>query len=200
MSALDPFFESYYRLRPVNATFTGVHEYDDRLPDWSPDGLAAAAGEMRSLRASFGTAANAATAWSDVAARDRALAVSFLDVQIAEIDSPHFQRGNPSLALGEAVFGIISLITRPFAPAAQRAGALAARLDALPRFLAGARRSIANGVPDQWRVKCLHECDGAARLLGDGIAKWLAIEALDAAAVVRACGPASAAVEEYDTG
>ena len=68
----------------------------------------------------------------DVAARDCALAASYLDVQIAEIDSLQFQRGNPSLALGEAVFGIVSLITRPFAPAAQRAAALAARLDALP--------------------------------------------------------------------
>ena len=37
MKALDAFFESYYRLRPVNATFTGVHDYDDRLPDWSPE-------------------------------------------------------------------------------------------------------------------------------------------------------------------
>jgi hypothetical protein len=34
--ALDRFFESYYRLRPVNATFTGVHAHDARLPDWSP--------------------------------------------------------------------------------------------------------------------------------------------------------------------
>jgi hypothetical protein len=197
MTALEPFFDSYYRLRPVNATFTGVHEHDHRLPDWSPDGLAAAAGEMRSLRASLGPAPAVATSLQDVGARDRALAISFLDVQIAEIESSHFQRGNPSLALGEAVFGIISLITRPFAPAAQRAGALAARLEALPGFLAGARQSIAHGVPDQWRTKCLHECDGAAQLLRDGVARWLAIESLDAAAVVRACGPASAAVEEY---
>ena len=50
---LDAFFESYYRLRPVNATFTGVHEHDHRLPDWSPDGLAAALDEMRRLRASL---------------------------------------------------------------------------------------------------------------------------------------------------
>jgi len=34
MSALAGFFDSYYRLRPVNATFTGVHDFDHRLPDW----------------------------------------------------------------------------------------------------------------------------------------------------------------------
>ena len=38
MSALGAFLDSYYRLRPVNATFTGIHDHDHRLPDWSPDG------------------------------------------------------------------------------------------------------------------------------------------------------------------
>ena len=197
MAALGPFFESYYRLRPVNATFTGIHQHDDRLPDWSPDALAAAADEMRSLRASLAAVATNATSLRDLALRDRALAISFLDVQIAESESPHFQRGNPSLALGEAVFGIVSLITRPFAPAAQRAGSLEARLGALPGFLAGARRSIVHGVPDQWRAKCLHECDGAARLLRDGVARWLAIESLDGESVLRACEKASQAVADY---
>ncbi len=53
MTDLNAFFDSYYRLRPVNATFTGVHTYDDRLPDWSPDGLDRAADEMRALRAAL---------------------------------------------------------------------------------------------------------------------------------------------------
>src|SRR3954452_465828 len=149
MGALDPFFESYYRLRPVNATFTGVHDYDDRLPDWSPDGLAAAASEMRSLRASMARADASAGALRETAARDEALAASFLDVQIAEIESGHFHGSNPSIAIGEAAFGIISLITRPFAPAAQRVGTVVGRLEAIPEFLDGARRSLTNGVPDE---------------------------------------------------
>src|SRR5512140_2355976 len=133
MSALDAFFESYYRLRPVNATFTGVHSYDDRLPDWSPDGLAASADEMRSLRAALDPADMQAGGTGrsedlrDVRARDVQLAIAFLDVQLAELDSQHFKRGNPSLVLGEVAFAVISLITRPFAPAADRARSLARR-------------------------------------------------------------------------
>jgi hypothetical protein len=197
MTALDAFFESYYRLRPVNATFTGVHDYDDRLPDWSPDGLAAAADEMKALRRSLGPEPGDAAALQDVATRDRALAISFLDVQIAEIDSLHFQRGNPSLALGEAVFGIVSLITRPFAPAADRARSVAARLDAWPAFLSGARQSIAHGVPAEWRAKCLRECDGADRLLGEGLPKWIAAEAPDARIVATACERARGALDGF---
>ncbi len=33
METLERFFESYYRLSPVTATFTGVHTHDARLPD-----------------------------------------------------------------------------------------------------------------------------------------------------------------------
>jgi hypothetical protein len=102
---ISGFFDSYYRLRPVNATFTGVHDFDDRLPDWSPEGLAAATDEMRLLRASMRDADAARADLGDVRTRDQALAASFLDVQIAEVESLHFQRGNPSLAIGEAVFG-----------------------------------------------------------------------------------------------
>jgi Bacterial protein of unknown function (DUF885) len=196
---LDAFFESYYRLRPVNATFTGVHDYDDRLPDWSPDGLAAACDEMAAIRASLDAIAADAASLRDVAVRDRALAASFLDVQIAEMASLHFQRGNPSLAIGEAAFGVISLITRRFAPAAERARSLAARLDAIPNFLAGARRSIVDGVPEPWRAKCLHECDGTTKLLRNGVPRWLAVESLDDPQILSACEQAAAAVAAYRT-
>src|SRR5262245_26959290 len=160
MTALGAFLDSYYRLRPVNATFTGVHDYDHRLPDWSPDGLAAAADEMRSLRSELEKGRTEPHLLSDVAARDRELAISFLDVQLAEDGTAHFQRGNPSLVVGEAAFAIVSLITRPFADATTRAEALQARLDALPSFLEGARRSIQVPIPNEWRTKALRECEG----------------------------------------
>src|SRR5438477_7748046 len=153
MTALDAFFESYYRLRPVNATFTGIHDHDDRLPDWSPDGLAAAADEMRRERARLVAARDESlhdSSLHDVGVRDRELAIAFLEVQLAELESGHFQHRNPSLVVGEAAFGIIALITRPFADASTRAAAAIRRLEALPTFLDGARQSIRD-VPDEWR-------------------------------------------------
>jgi hypothetical protein len=196
MTALGRFFDGYYRLRPVNATFTGVHTLDDRLPDWSPDGLAAALDEMRSLRASMPADAEP-IALRDVGARDEGLAASFLDVQMAEIESLHFQRGNPSLAIGEAVFGIISLITRPFAPALQRLDALGRRLDQVPAFLEGARRSIARGVPDAWRARSMRECEGAKRLIREGLRRWLALESLRDDRVLSSAERAGAGFEAF---
>ena len=133
----------------------------------------------------------------DVHARDHALAAACLDVQIAEIESLHFQRRNPSLAIGEAVFGVVSLMTRPFAPASQRLDALVGRLDRVPGFLDGARRSIAGGVPDQWRAKGLRECDGAERVFRDGVRRWLAVESLEDGRALPAAERAGAAFEGF---
>jgi uncharacterized protein DUF885 len=201
MSSLTGFFASYYRLRPVNATFTGIHEHDHRLPDWSPAGLAAAAEEMHRLRDGLVTArGDHGPALDKVDDRDRELAISFLDVQLAEHDSLHFQRGNPSLAIGESAFAAISLMTRPFAPVAARAAAAAARLAAVPAFLEGARGSIADGVPEPWRAKCLRECDGVERLLVQGVPTWIEIESIPTAianALTGAAGKARAALADF---
>jgi hypothetical protein len=194
MTGLDEFFHSYYRLRPVNATFTGVHSYDDRLPDWSPDGLGHASDEMRALRTALIDERRVdlesrddlvASMKHDQAACDRELAISFLDVQLAEDESTHFQRGNPSLALGEVAFGAISLITRPFVPPSERVEPLVARLEAVPAFLSGARQSIEGRVPEPWRLKALRECDGAGILFRDGIRRWASAKGVERPAADR---------------
>ena len=46
---LDRFFEAYYRRRPVNATFIGIHDYDGALPDYSENGAGDTLAEMRAL-------------------------------------------------------------------------------------------------------------------------------------------------------
>jgi len=180
--SLDSLFELYYRLNPVNATFTGVHDFDDRLPDWSPEGLKAAAVDMAALRtalqrdgaAMLGDAELARRDWEQI---DRALADAFLEIQLAELDSGHFQTGNPSLAIGEALFGVISLMTRPFADLEWRMEHAAKRLSAIRTFLAGAERSWSASdrrTPAAWIERGLRECEGGRKLLTTGIDRWLA--------------------------
>ncbi len=203
---LQPFFDSYYRLRPVNATFTGVHDHDHRLPDWSPQGVEAAVAEMTEVRARLNDTAPSAgpasgreaDSLAGVHERDRQLAVSFLDVQLAEHESGHFVQSNPSLALGEAVFSAISLMTRPFARPSVRAAAAIDRLSNIPRFLAGVRKSLTKGTPEEWKAKCLRECDGADALVRNGITRWVAIDNIDDISAKRLSRAADAAAAAFD--
>ena len=38
---------------------------------------------------------------------------------------------------------------------------------------------MTGGIPDEWRLKAIRECDGAERLFGDSIARWLDVEHAD---------------------
>ena len=184
MTALDDFFTHYYARRPVNATFTGVHAYDDELPDWSPDGLAAADAEMSSLgsalEAEYPAPGSVEAFRTSPDLLDAELARGFLEIQRAENASRHGPRGNPALWTGEAVFSIISLVIRDFAPVTDRCEHAAARAEKLSRFLkrgdagAGATLDPRTSLPAPWAERAERDCNGADLLMDAGVTEWTA--------------------------
>src|SRR5689334_8583000 len=181
--------------------FTGVHAYDDRLPDWSPDGVAAMDDEMRSLGEAlareYPAPASAAAFRKSPDLLDAELARGFLEIQRAENASLHGPRGNPALWTGEAVFAIIALMIRDFAPVEVRADAAARRAAAVAAFLG---RCVSTPVPPQWADRAARDGEGAAVLLGEGVKRWTA--ALDVSAprtteVLTAAAAASRHVQEF---
>jgi hypothetical protein len=176
--ALDSFFSHYYRRRPVNATFTGVHMYDDALPDWTAAGLEALDDEMHSLARELSAAhpapSTARTYRDDAHALDAELARCFLETQLTESASTHGVRHNPALWTGEAIFSVISLMIRNFAELDERIENAAARLQAIPEFLRNAMTVIGDaGVPRYWTERAVRELAGAEILLTRGIDAWL---------------------------
>gem|GEM_PF-314681 len=178
--ALNAFFAQYFARNPVTATFTGIHAHDHRLPDWSPQARLLEIDEMRAVHAQVsadhpyphdGFAAFA----RDPDALDAELARANLDVRIAEAQSSHFHRRNPALWTGEAIFGCVSLMIRPFAPFEERLPALAARLSAIPEFLAALRETLTEPTPAVWTQRALRECAAAEELFNVGLLQWLAL-------------------------
>ena len=79
---LDEFFASYYRHRPVNATFIGVHNYDHRLPDFSPQGVDECVAEMETLLKTLRSLPPEPL--TEAQRMDRKLAEGFLEIQLWE--------------------------------------------------------------------------------------------------------------------
>lgn len=160
----------------MNATFTGMHELDRRLPDWSRAGREAEAVEMQQMRTEF---EQHALPFDPVLLRgnpvvlDCELARATLDVRLAEHDSGFFQARNPALWTGEAIFGVVSLMIRDFAPVRERLGAIRARLAAIPAFLGDLPDAITVPVPAQWIARAQRECAAADGLFDRGLAMWL---------------------------
>ena len=182
---LDRFFESYYRLRPVNATFIGVHDHDHRLPDF--DALT----EMRGLLASAPTTADT---WAERI--DLRLATGFLEIQLWECQSRHFHRGNPCCYTGEAIFGAMSLFLTDFAPLGQRVESAIARLEATPAFLDRGIAAIRQA-PIHWTERAIRECRGALSFLTEGIARLMADDGITDPRLQRAADHAALAFTRF---
>ena len=218
---IERFLAHYQERDPVNATFTGLHAYDHRLPDWTREGREEDLTQLGSLvRDLLRAHPTPMTRWAavergkrsaahvprfrgpdwralaaDPLALDAALAGSVLAVRTTELESYHFHDRNPALWTGEAIFGAVSLMIRPFAPRDARLGALEARLVAIPGFLSAMRTVLVGRVPPRWIDRARRECLAAARLFDRGLTQWLEEEPVDprAAERVRAAGQQAAA-------
>jgi hypothetical protein len=171
------FLDHYYRRRPVNATFTGMHAYDGALPDWSPAGLAAMDDEMRQLIAQLALehpAPDTARAYLlDPDLLDAELMRGFCEIQLSENAGRHGVRGNPALWSGEAVFSIIALMIRDFGSFDDRLRAAVERMLAIPAFLGQASVTLGDGpLPVPWVERALRDCEGAAILFAAGAKRW----------------------------
>ena len=206
---IDPvgdFFDHYYRRRPVNATFTGIHEYDGELPDWSPSGLAATDAEMRDIRSRLAerepVPSIAAAYRHDANLLDAELIRGFCAIQASEHAGFHGPRRNPGLWTGEGVFSVISLMIRDFAPLADRVAAATNRMNALPGFLIQARETLGDApLPAAWTTKAQRDCDGAAILFRRGVASWLesgSLSAGDRAVTLAAADRALKAFQDFN--
>jgi hypothetical protein len=205
-TALDRFFATYYRQRPVSATFTGLHDHDDVLPDWSADGLERACDEMRALRRDLATAGLVPDADVTIfpSQVDLALADGALEIALAEHDSGHFVHANPSLWTGEAIFGVLSLVTRDFAPLAVRLRSAHQRLNAIPPFL-DEIANLRDAAPADWVNRARRECHAAQRLFGVALPEWIkglmatdpaGVAAIDATSWIASSTAAAAAFKQ----
>ena len=154
---LDDFLTAYYRLRPVNATFIGVHEFDEALPDLSEAGTAATLDNADGLLARLHSLPPEELSAAE--ALDRQLAEGFLLIQRWESSSAHFGWGNPSVATGEAVFGVLGLLLQG------RRDAAKARLAGLPALLQAAEQHV-RAAPRAWVERARRECTGGRLLMG----------------------------------
>src|SRR5256885_9494875 len=134
--AIERFFEQLMELRPVEATYHGLDEHDGRLPD----GSAASALELQALVRRFDSELAVAKDGLDLdLARYYAALTRF---QLEELRLWARMPEAPD-QVGTAVF---LLFARDHAPLEDRLTAIAARLEAVPAYLAASREQLTEPV------------------------------------------------------
>ena len=158
------YFETSYRLQPVEATWLGVHTYDDQLGDFTDDGFEERAAVAREFQARL------AGVQPDVLAPaervDYALLQSDMATTLLFVEEIAHWRKDPNLYAEYPLMGVFLLATRDFAPLEQRLQRALGRLRAVPQVLAAGRQNVANPPAVFCHVAAQTAAGGAAFLRG----------------------------------
>ncbi len=187
-TTFSAFLDEYLALHPTAATTIGDHRHDGRWPDTGEAGRAARLAALDRWSGEFAGLDPAGLTVDEAIDRDLVLAVLEAD-RFAETELQE-DRWDPLdwvYLLGNGLFGLLS---RDFAPLADRLASVAARLEGMPAVLDGARAALV-GTADGRPVGRFQTETAIARL--PGIGEQIE-EALEAAAGAAATDPAVAAV------
>ena len=161
----EEFVEESLRLWPVEATAAGIHDYDHRLPDDSPEGFRARSAWLRDLEQRLA----ASVTWEELPTEQRvdyALLRSRIGLLRAELEEIRAHARDPVGCLRTALDGVALLVARPFAPLEERREAIIGRLMAIPEYLAAACASLEQ-VPAAWVELALEVADGGPPFIND---------------------------------
>ncbi len=136
-----------FRLDPLSATAAGIHDHDDRWPDFSAAGREHHLAWIHGWDARLTALDPALLSSNEAIDRDRLLAV--LAAQRHALGELREDAWDPLwwiFVLGDGLFG---LLAREFAPPAVRLASVAGRLEGIPAVIAAARESLGSlaGVP-----------------------------------------------------
>jgi uncharacterized protein (DUF885 family) len=137
----EEFVELFMRHHPVKATEAGIHDYDGKLPNDSPDGVKERIVWLRDLEQRL----VAAVPWQELPTEQRvdyAQVRSRIAAMRADLEEIKEHTRNPALYPETALKGIFLLMARPFAPLEERKESILSRLQAVPAYLTAARANL----------------------------------------------------------
>ncbi len=141
--AIDAFVDGYFQRFPTFAANAGKHEFDGKLPDYSPAALTATIDWLHQQRNAIATFADGSLEPTQRYQRDYALAV--IDGQLFWLEDSGFPTHNPAFYTGDLSPSMY--LTRPYAPLPQRMAAFATYQEALPAFVAQIQANLKAPLP-----------------------------------------------------
>ena len=137
----EEFVECVMKHAPVYATEVGIHDYDHRLPDDSPEGFRERSAWLRN----FEERLVASVPWEELPSEQRidfALLRSRIASMRADLEEIKGHARNPSYYPEMALRGLHILMLRAFAPLEERKESILARMMAIPDYLAAAKPNL----------------------------------------------------------
>ena len=146
-------FDRLMELRPADASYLGLHQYDDRLPGGGLDDVEAEIEVFRELHQELVEAPESSL--------DHDLALQMAELNLFQIDELRTWESLPD-APEQLASAIFLSFAREYAPLPERLRSIAARLEDAPRFLERSRETLRRPV----RIHAEIAIDGATEVSG----------------------------------
>lgn len=142
-AAVDGFLQGYFEHFPVFGAGAGKHEFDGKLPDFSPEGQQRNIQWLHQQRDAVSAFGDDRLDAPQRYQRDYVRAV--IDGQLFWLEDSGFANKNPAFYLGDLSPSMY--LTRPYAPLEQRMAAFATYQEALPKAAEQIRANLKGPLP-----------------------------------------------------
>ncbi|MFL5342501.1 MAG: DUF885 domain-containing protein, partial [Gemmataceae bacterium] len=139
---VEDYYQALFTWDPNAATYAGIHDFDDKLPDFSAGSYSRRGVILQRLHARL--SGLRAAKLSDADAIDAEVLDHAIRAELLEIQQVRDWQRNPMTYVGAPATGIDLLMKRSFAPPAQRLKSVIARLKAAPPLFAALRSNVVN--------------------------------------------------------
>jgi uncharacterized protein (DUF885 family) len=139
---VDQYFDAYFHFHPSEGTAAGFHQYDSMMEDLSQQGRDAELSIL--LEAKQGAGYFHTDRLNDAQRTDWKLVSNAINARLLELQEIRMWQKSPDLYSGSATASIFGLMSRKFAPPAERLKSVIAREQKIPANLAAARVNLKN--------------------------------------------------------
>jgi uncharacterized protein (DUF885 family) len=139
---VDDYFDFYFQFHPTSGTQSGLHQYDGKLEDLSRSSVDAEVAGLLKFQNLFGSVASQDL--SQESAGDLEVLTSAIEGRLLELQSIQMWRKDPDVYISDPMSGVFLLMTRNFAPPADRLRSVISLERGIPQILEAARQNVTN--------------------------------------------------------
>lgn len=138
---VDQYFNGYFKFHPTEGTNAGFHQYDSQLEDFSRSGLDREITFLKEYQQKF---AAVRPPWRAIAAADLEFVRSSIAGQLLDLENIRLWEKDPDQYSSFVSASAFTIMSRNYAPQAERLRALVARERQMPQVFEAARHNLKN--------------------------------------------------------
>src|SRR2546426_5653475 len=165
---VDEYFNAYFEWNPSAATSLGLHQYDEKIEDYSAAEIAQRIEDLKQFQTRLAGLPSRRSA-------DESIDIEILEGQIRaellDLETLETWRHNPMNYVSVPGSAIDNLMKRNFAPADERLQSVTARLKGIPKMIAAMKQNIDNP-PHEFTELALRIAHGSIAFFETSVASW----------------------------